>query len=105
MQYLFVAQFPNGGWPQVWPLEGGYHDAITYNDGAMAHVVELMRKVADGLDDFSFVPRRVRTRAAAFFARGIRYILDSQIVANGMLTVWPQQVDALTLKPVSRAQL
>ena len=24
MEYLFAAQFPNGGWPQVWPLEGGY---------------------------------------------------------------------------------
>lgn len=29
VQYLLASQFPNGGWPQVWPLEGGYHDAIT----------------------------------------------------------------------------
>ena len=34
LDYTFAAQFPNGGWPQVWPLEGGYHDAITFNDGA-----------------------------------------------------------------------
>ncbi|HEX4308999.1 MAG TPA: pectate lyase, partial [Acidobacteriaceae bacterium] len=34
VRYLLAAQFPNGGWPQVWPLEGGYHDAITFNDNA-----------------------------------------------------------------------
>jgi PelA/Pel-15E family pectate lyase len=101
MNYLFAAQFPNGGWPQVWPLEGGYHDAITYNDDAMTQVVELMRRAADGKQDFSFVPKNIRKRADASFVRGIRCILATQIVANGTLTVWSQQVDALTLKPVS----
>ncbi|MGD0681023.1 MAG: pectate lyase [Terracidiphilus sp.] len=101
MNYLFAAQFPNGGWPQVWPLEGGYHDTITYNDDAMTQVVELMRRVADGKQDFSFVPKNIRKRADASFARGIRCILATQIVANGTLTVWSQQVDALTLKPAS----
>jgi PelA/Pel-15E family pectate lyase len=101
MEYLFDAQFPNGGWPQVWPLEGGYHDAITYNDNAMTQVVELMRAVAAGKDEFSFVPKDVRARAAASFERGIRCILATQIVSNGKPTVWPQQADALTLKPVS----
>jgi len=101
MNYLFAAQFPNGGWPQVWPLEGRYHDAITYNDDAMTQVVELMRHVADGRKEFSFVPRQIRLRAEASFSRGIRCILATQITANGTLTVWPQQDDALTLKPVS----
>ena len=98
---LFAAQFPNGGWPQVWPLEGGYHDAITYNDDAMIHVAELMRSVADGKGDFSFVAPDMRNRAAASFAHAISCILATQIVSNGILTVWPQQDDPLTLKPVS----
>jgi len=101
MDYLFSAQFPNGGWPQVWPLEGSYHDAITYNDEAMTQVVELMHAVAGGKGEFSFVPNNIRKRATASFERGIRCILATQIVANGKLTVWPQQADALTLKPVS----
>ncbi len=101
MDYLFAAQFPNGGWPQVWPLEGGYHDAITYNDDAMTQVVDLMHHAAEAKNEFSFVPENIRKRAAASFARGIHCILSSQIVANGTLTVWSQQVDALTLKPVS----
>jgi PelA/Pel-15E family pectate lyase len=82
-------------------MEGGYHDAITYNDDAMAQVVELMHHVADGKDEFSFAPKNIRKLAEASFARGIQCILASQIVANGTLTVWPQQDDALTLKPVS----
>src|SRR5689334_17190819 len=24
LDYIFAAQYPNGGWPQVWPLQGGY---------------------------------------------------------------------------------
>ncbi len=101
MGYLFAAQFPNGGWPQVWPLEGGYHDAITYNDDAMTQVVELMHQVAVGEGEFSFVPKPVRVQAASSFTRGIQCIFATQIEANGKSTVWPQQDDALTLKPVS----
>ena len=101
MDYLFAAQFPNGGWPQVWPLQGGYHDAITFNDDAMTQVVDLMRNASNGQAEFAFVPVRIRTRAEASFERGIRCILATQIVVDGRSTVWPQQDDALTLKPVS----
>ena len=101
MEYLFEAQYPNGGWPQVWPLEGGYHDAITYNDDAMTQVEELMLHTANGRNEFAFVPHSVRMRAAASASRGVRCILASQIVVNGTLTVWPQQADPLTLKPES----
>ena len=34
LEYLHAAQFPNGCWPQVYPLQGGYHDAATFNDDA-----------------------------------------------------------------------
>ena len=101
IDYLLAAQFPNGGWPQVWPLEGSYHDAITFNDAAMTQVMELLAKAAEGQNEFAFVPQPVRKRAEAAFARGIQCILKSQITSNGVLTVWSQQADALTLKPVS----
>jgi hypothetical protein len=45
-EYLLQAQFPNGGWPQVWPLEGGYHDAITFNDDAVTESAETLSDVA-----------------------------------------------------------
>jgi hypothetical protein len=99
IDYLFAAQFPNGGWPQVWPLEGGYHDAITYNDGAVTETLEILEGVAEG--KFPFVPSDVAKRAQISVARGIDCIQETQIIENGRRTVWGQQHDALTLQPVA----
>jgi PelA/Pel-15E family pectate lyase len=101
LEYLFAAQFPNGGWPQVWPLEGGYHDAVTFNDGAVTQTLELLQEVADGKDQFAFVPESLRARAGGRVAKGIDCILATQIVAQGRRTVWAQQYDALNLQPVA----
>jgi len=101
LDYIFASQFPNGGWPQVWPLQGGYHDAITYNDGAMVHVLELLNEVQRGRDEFAFVPEITRRLAAKSMQRGVKCVLDTQVVENGRRTVWCQQHDALTLKPTS----
>jgi hypothetical protein len=101
LDYLFAAQFPNGGWPQVWPLEGGYHDAITFNDGAVTLTLELLQSVAEAKDVFAFVPRNVRARAADSVAKGIECILSTQIAVDGRRTVWAQQHDALNLRPVA----
>jgi PelA/Pel-15E family pectate lyase len=101
LDYLFAAQFPSGGWPQVYPLEGEYHDAITFNDGATVNVLTLLRDVATSAD-FAFVPPEIRARAAAAARRGLACILATQIVtADGRRTVWGQQHDPLTLAPVS----
>ena len=40
----------------MWPLEGGYHDAITINDDAMTHAVEILHDVATGAPDYTFLP-------------------------------------------------
>jgi PelA/Pel-15E family pectate lyase len=101
LDYIFAAQFPNGGWPQVWPLEGGYHDAITFNDGAVTETLELLQAVADGNDQFAFVPQDLRARSKASVDKGIETILATQIVENGHRTVWAQQHDALNLQPVA----
>ena len=101
LEYLLAAQFPNGGWPQVWPLEGGYHDAITFNDGAVTLTLELLQEVADGKDGFAFLPQSVRARAGASVAKGIACILATQIGQQGHRTVWAQQHDALNLQPVA----
>ena len=101
LEYLLAAQFPNGGWPQVWPLEGGYHDAITFNDGAVTLTLELLQEVADGKDGFAFLPQSMRARARASVAKGIACILATQIVQPGRRTVWAQQHDALNLQPVA----
>ncbi|HVW22258.1 MAG TPA: pectate lyase [Opitutaceae bacterium] len=99
--YLLQAQYPNGGWPQVWPLNGGYHDDVTFNDDAMVQVLEVLQGVAGGRPPYAFTGPELRQRAAAAVAAGIRCILDAQIVVNGRRTVWCQQHDVLTLAPTS----
>jgi PelA/Pel-15E family pectate lyase len=101
IEYLLNAQYPNGGWPQVYPLEGGYHDAITYNDDAMTEVMNLMHNIATGEGDFAFTTSQMRKQAAAAFALGMKCTLASQIKVEGKLTGWAQQEDPLTLVPVS----
>lgn len=101
VEYLLHAQYPNGGWPQVWPLEGGYHDAITINDDAMLHAIEVLRDVADAAPDYTFLPSGLAHRAGLAAQRGITCLLKLQIVENGTKAAWAQQYDALTLEPTS----
>ncbi len=100
IRYLLHAQFPNGGWPQVWPLMGGYHDALTFNDDAMIQATEVLASAAAGKDEFAFVPAELRRESAAAVERANNVILKTQIKVHGKLTVWCQQHDALTLAPV-----
>src|SRR4029450_13261122 len=46
IKYLLEAQYPNGGWPQRFPLQDNYGRHITFNDLAMLQVMNLMRDVA-----------------------------------------------------------
>jgi PelA/Pel-15E family pectate lyase len=101
LNYVFAAQYPNGGWPQVWPLQGGYHDTITYNDNAMLNVLVLLRDVSGTNSEFAFVSKKYRQRAATSLQHGIACVLATQIVVDGRRTAWCQQHDALTLQPAS----
>lgn len=100
VRYLLAAQYPNGGWPQVYPLEGGFHDGITFNDNGVALVAMLLEDVAEHAT-YRFVPADLRTKARTAVARATDVILRAQVRQNGRLTGWPQQVDALTLAPIS----
>ena len=100
LDYIFAAQYPNGGFPQVYPLVGWYHDAITFNDDAMEHIVELLRDISEAKPEFAFVPATLASEAGRRVERGLQCFLAAQIVAaDGRRTVWAQQIDALTLKP------
>jgi PelA/Pel-15E family pectate lyase len=99
LEYLFAAQLPNGCWPQVYPLEGGYHDAATHNDDAIVNVMRLLDDVAAG--KLTPAPPEMQRRAGAAAARGLDCILATQVVVKGVRTVWAQQHDPLTLAPVA----
>jgi PelA/Pel-15E family pectate lyase len=101
IHYLLAAQYPNGGFPQVYPLEGGYHDAITFNDNAVSESAETLSDVAEAKPGYDFVPADLRKVAAAAADHALQCILKSQTTIDGKKTIWPQQEDALTLEPVS----
>ncbi len=97
--YLIEMQYDNGGWPQYYPLIGGYHDAITYNDDAMIRVMNLLRDVARREPLYRFVDEARRVEARAAVDKGIRCILDTQIIVDGRRTAWCAQHDEATFEP------
>ncbi|HEV8498416.1 MAG TPA: pectate lyase [Gemmatimonadaceae bacterium] len=99
IDYLLESQYPNGCFPQVYPLEGSYHDAVSFNDNATVNVLDVLRE--DSLGAFPYSPSAQRSRAARGVAKGIECILDSQVRIGGKLTGWGQQHDPLTLEPTS----
>ena len=100
LDYMLAAQYPNGGFPQVYPLVGWYHDAITFNDDAMVHILELGRDIAARQAEFAFVPPARAEQARQAVARGLQCVLASQLRGpDGRPTIWGQQHDPLTLRP------
>lgn len=99
LEYLLAAQYPNGGWPQFYPLRAGYYSHVTFNDDAVASVMLLLNDVAENHAPFGFVDAALRARAATAVARGVDCILRCQVVVDGVKTAWCAQHDEHTLEP------
>jgi PelA/Pel-15E family pectate lyase len=99
INFVLEAQYPNGGWPQYYPLQKNYSRRITYNDHAFIGVMELLNKIIGNDPDFSFVGDKIRQKAGRAFSLGLDCILKTQIIDKGRLTAWCQQHDETDLKP------
>lgn len=99
IQLIFKAQYPNGGWPQSYPLRGGYHDHITLNDEVTADILNLLLDVSLQTGDFAFVSAAVSQQARQHFDRGIALLLTLQIETEQGLTLWAGQYQHRTLAP------
>lgn len=100
VRYLLVAQMPNGCWPQVYPLQGGYHDAITFNDDATINALGILEQVVKPNGAYAFLAAAVRDSARGGWSAGIDCILRTQVSTNGFKSVWGAQHDPLTWQPV-----
>lgn len=100
LDYLLEAQYPNGGWPQFYPVPKGYYGHITYNDHAMVNVLTVLRDVQNARPPYDFIDEPRRDRARNALERGIDCILRTQVRdSEGRLTVWCAQHDKETLAP------
>src|SRR5690606_36467906 len=84
---------------QNYPLVGGYHDHITYNDALMKDLMSLLHRVSLGQNEYAFVSADARAEAATSLRKGIECVLNTQVIVNGARTIWGAQHDAITLAP------
>ncbi len=104
LNYIFISQYDNGGWPQFFPLRGGkgdYSMQITYNDDAMVNTLKFLKEIYTcdkAYLSLNLNPELI-VRAQKSFDLGIECILKTQIVINGQPTVWCAQHDEKTFAP------
>lgn len=99
VDYLLAAQYENGGWPQFYPLKKGYYEHITYNDGAMIGVMELLKKIVNNEQIYSFVDAERKQEIKEAIDKGLEVILATQVKVDGKLTVWAAQHDKDNFSP------
>lgn len=106
LNYIFEAQYENGGWPQFYPVRKGftsYSGHITYNDGAMVNVMNFLKSIFENSNNSASlnIADALKLKAHAAFDKGIKCIVNTQIIVNGKPTVWCAQHDEITLKPAN----
>jgi PelA/Pel-15E family pectate lyase len=99
LDFLFLAQYENGGWPQYYPDKSLYRHQITYNDNAIVNVMNLMWDISKSQKDTEVMNPKYKAMAVASFNKGIDIILKTQITTSGKKTVWCAQHDEVTLLP------
>lgn len=101
MDFVLKAQYPSGGWPQFYPLRGGYHDHATFNDDAMSRVLTLLQHAVDRTDPFDtdVFTESQRSQFQKAVDGGVDYILKAQITQNGKKTAWCAQHGATDYLP------
>lgn len=99
LNLILAAQYPNGGWPQSFPLRGGYHDHITFNDALMRDLMLVLNNVAQAKNEFAFVSKTQQQAAQNSLAHALDCVIKTQVVVDGKLTVWGAQHDAKNLQP------
>ena len=96
LDFMLAAELPGGGFPQSFPNAKGYSAFITFNDGVTIGILNVLRDIADGEPNWSWLDDERRATAQAAVERGIACILYCQIRVGDQLTGWCQQHDPVT---------
>lgn len=103
LDFIFNLQYESGGFAQVYPKRGNYSDYATFNDEAMINVLIMLEDMRDKAYPFDsdIIPEDYQAKIEDSIARGIDFILKSQITSQGKLTAWCAQHDPVTYKPMT----
>ncbi|WP_286861559.1 MULTISPECIES: pectate lyase [Sphingobacterium] len=97
--YILSAQYENGGFPQYYPNKSLYRAEITYNDNAMINALLVLYKVANKQQGFESVNPMFVSKAQTAVEKGIACILKTQVMQDGIRSIWAAQYDQNTLVP------
>ena len=100
LDFMLASQYANGGFPQWWPKPGSISKRITFNDGVMMGILNVLKDAADRSPHFAWLYDARRARCEGAVQRGTDCLLRMQIVADGRRTGWGQQHDEVTLETV-----
>jgi len=98
LDFMLAAQMPNGGFPQRCPSPTGYSAHITFNDGVMIGILNVLKDAADGQPQWKWLDAARRDKARDAVERGVECILKCQIRVDGKSTGWCQQHDEKTFE-------
>ena len=114
LNYVIISQYENGGWPQYYPVKNAneevqldhtvpYSMHITYNDNAMVNTLRFLKAVFTGDEAFSSleINNDLKEKAKYAFDKGLKCILNTQIMVDGKPTVWCAQHNEVTLEPAN----
>lgn len=102
--FILTAQHASGSWPQVYPQRTGttYSNMATYNDNAMVRVMTLVQDIVNKKAPFDsdIIDETRRAKLKTALAKSVEFALKAQIINGGKRTVWCQQHDPVSFKPV-----
>ena len=96
--FMLRSQYSNGGFPQRYPKHSSYHAHITFNDGVMIGILDMLQDITEQKPHFAWLDAERRERAAEAVRLAIDCILRCQIVVDGTATGWCQQHDKSTFE-------
>lgn len=114
LNYIFISQYQNGGWPQFYPVRETtdeiltdkttpYSMHITYNDNAMVNIMHFLKEIFTENEKFASlnIDETTKEKAKQAFQLGIECILKTQIISDDQPTVWCAQHHYETFAPVN----
>ena len=99
--FMLRSQYSGGGFPQRFPNPRSYHAHITFNDGVMIGILQVLADASSQAPYFAWLDDERRRQATAAVARGVECILKCQIKVDRHKTGWCQQHDARNYAPES----